>query len=151
MLLHTAGYGGRHCLQMARDLRPRGPVAVVQLPAEVFPRLGDEGENRLITPLLSFIYSSGCSSMRACGSSKRRAFANAVTSWPLLAAQKEQAVKKKGSGNLSAREAKPKRRRRNKGMCLEDRPVLEPNAAGIDVGAREMFVAVYSTCFLTIV
>jgi len=39
---------------MARDLRPRGPVAVVQLPAEVFPGLGDEGENRLIT-LLSFI------------------------------------------------------------------------------------------------
>ena len=34
------------------------------------------------------------------------------------------------------------RRRRNKGMCLQDRPVLEPNAAGIDVGAREMFVAV---------
>ena len=27
-------------------------------------------------------------------------------------------------------------------MCWEDRPVLEPNAAGIDVGAREMFVAV---------
>jgi transposase len=27
-------------------------------------------------------------------------------------------------------------------MCLEDRPVLEPNAVGIDVGAREMFVAV---------
>jgi transposase len=26
-------------------------------------------------------------------------------------------------------------------MGLEDRPVLEPNAAGIDVGAREMFVA----------
>jgi transposase len=39
-------------------------------------------------------------------------------------------------------ETKTKRRRRNKGMCLEDRPVLEPNAAGIDVGAREMFVAV---------
>jgi transposase len=36
---------------------------------------------------------------------------------------------------------KPKRRRQ-KGMCLEDRPVLEPNAAGVDVGAREMFVAV---------
>jgi hypothetical protein len=35
-----------------------------------------------------------------------------------------------------------KQRRRNKGMCLEDRPVLEPNAAGIDVGARDMFVAV---------
>src|SRR4029453_13954280 len=27
-------------------------------------------------------------------------------------------------------------------MCLEDRPVLENNAAGVDVGAREMFVAV---------
>jgi transposase len=27
-------------------------------------------------------------------------------------------------------------------MCLEDRPVLEPNAAAIDVGAREMLVAV---------
>ena len=27
-------------------------------------------------------------------------------------------------------------------MCLEDRTVLEPNAAGSDVGAREMFVAV---------
>ena len=38
--------------------------------------------------------------------------------------------------------SKPKRRRRQKGMCLEDRPVLEPNAAGVDVGAREMFVAV---------
>jgi Transposase len=35
-----------------------------------------------------------------------------------------------------------RRRRRNKGMCLEDRPVLQPDAAGIDVGAREMFVAV---------
>lgn len=41
-----------------------------------------------------------------------------------------------------ALKAQPKRRRRNRGMCLEDRPVLEPNAAGIDVGAREMFVAV---------
>ena len=27
-------------------------------------------------------------------------------------------------------------------MCLEDRSVLGPNAAGIDVGAREVFVAV---------
>ena len=25
---------------------------------------------------------------------------------------------------------------------MEDRPVLEPNAAGIDLGMREMFVAV---------
>ena len=43
---------------------------------------------------------------------------------------------------LQSRKTKPKARRRKKGMCLEDRPVLEPNAAGIDVGAREMFVAV---------
>lgn len=27
-------------------------------------------------------------------------------------------------------------------MCLEDRPVLEANAAGIDIGARQIFVAV---------
>lgn len=27
-------------------------------------------------------------------------------------------------------------------MCLEDRPILEPNAAGADIGAREIFVAV---------
>jgi hypothetical protein len=30
---------------------------------------------------------------------------------------------------------------KRKGMCLEDRPLLEPNAAGIDIGAREIFVA----------
>jgi transposase len=35
-----------------------------------------------------------------------------------------------------------KRGRRKKGMCLEDRPILEANAAGIDIGAREIFVAV---------
>jgi transposase len=29
-------------------------------------------------------------------------------------------------------------------MCLADRPVQEPNAAGIDIGAREIFVAVAS-------
>jgi hypothetical protein len=45
-------------------------------------------------------------------------------------------------GNAQPRGAKFKARKRKKGMCLEDRPVLEPNAAGIDVGAREMFVAV---------
>jgi hypothetical protein len=51
--------------------------------------------------------------------------------------------KKTQRSNPQAQDAKPKRRRRSKGMCLEDRPVLEPNAAGIDVGdAREMFVAV---------
>jgi hypothetical protein len=35
-----------------------------------------------------------------------------------------------------------KGRGKNRGMCLQDRPVLEPRAAGIDVGAREMWVAV---------
>jgi transposase len=35
-----------------------------------------------------------------------------------------------------------KRGRRKKGMCLEDRPLLEANAAGIDIGAREIYVAV---------
>jgi transposase len=44
--------------------------------------------------------------------------------------------------HLQPSKTNPNRRRRNKGMCLEDRPVLAPNAAGIDVGAREMFVAV---------
>src|SRR5712671_7889633 len=37
---------------------------------------------------------------------------------------------------------KGKRGLKRKGMCLEDRPLLEPNAAGIDIGAREIFVAV---------
>ncbi len=31
---------------------------------------------------------------------------------------------------------------KRKGMCLEDRPVLAPRAAGIDIGAREIYVAV---------
>jgi transposase len=51
-------------------------------------------------------------------------------------------MKKLQASNVQPQEAKSKRQRRNRGMCLEDRPVLEANAAGIDVGAREMFVAV---------
>jgi transposase len=35
-----------------------------------------------------------------------------------------------------------KRGRKRKGVGLEERPILEPNAAGIDIGAREIFVAV---------
>jgi transposase len=35
-----------------------------------------------------------------------------------------------------------RRSRKNKGMCGPDRPLLEAHAAGVDVGAREMFVAV---------
>src|SRR5579863_427512 len=41
---------------------------------------------------------------------------------------------------------KDRKKRRRKGMCLEDRPVLEPHAAGIDIGAREIFVAVPPGC-----
>jgi hypothetical protein len=39
-----------------------------------------------------------------------------------------------------------RRGRKGKGMGFEDRPLLEPNAAGIDIGAREIYVAV-SCCF----
>lgn len=35
-----------------------------------------------------------------------------------------------------------KRKRKKKGMCLADRPTVESNAAGIDIGAREIYVAV---------
>ena len=37
---------------------------------------------------------------------------------------------------------KKKRTKKRTGQCQEDRPILEGSAAGIDVGAREMFVAV---------
>lgn len=33
-------------------------------------------------------------------------------------------------------------KRKKSGMCLEDRPILAPRAAGIDIGAREIWVAV---------
>lgn len=45
-------------------------------------------------------------------------------------------------GEMSKTESPGKRGRKRKGLCLEDRPILEPNAAGIDIGAREIFVAV---------
>ena len=35
-----------------------------------------------------------------------------------------------------------RRKRKKSGMCLEDRPVLSPRAAGVDIGAREIWVAV---------
>ena len=38
--------------------------------------------------------------------------------------------------------SKGKRKRSNQGLCGKQRPILEPSAAGIDVGAREMYVAV---------
>src|ERR1022692_409164 len=51
-----------------------------------------------------------------------------------------QPKQRKGAAKKKAAAGKGKRRR--KGMTLEDRPLLEPNAAGIDIGAREIFVAV---------
>src|SRR4249920_3934982 len=46
------------------------------------------------------------------------------------------------SGEQKTAAGRGKRGRNRKGMCLEDRPLLEANAAGIDIGAREIFVAV---------
>ena len=48
------------------------------------------------------------------------------------------------SGKQKAARGKNKGRRRKKGMTLDDRPLRELNAAGIDIGAREIFVAVPS-------
>ena len=39
-------------------------------------------------------------------------------------------------------EARFSRRKKRKGMNVADRPCLEANAGGIDIGAREIFVAV---------
>jgi transposase len=33
-------------------------------------------------------------------------------------------------------------RKQKRGLCQQARPIVEPNAAGIDVGAREMYVAI---------
>ena len=35
-----------------------------------------------------------------------------------------------------------RKRKKKKGMCLSDRPMVEAEAAGIDIGAREIYVAV---------
>lgn len=49
---------------------------------------------------------------------------------------------KKTESGTESRSVKQKHRRRRKGMCLADRPMLRQDAAGIDIGAREIFVAV---------
>jgi transposase len=51
-------------------------------------------------------------------------------------------IKKQGKTGQPKTQAQLGRRKKQKGMCLADRPCLEPNAAGIDIGAREIFVAV---------
>jgi transposase len=49
--------------------------------------------------------------------------------------RKEQAEKQRPKKKRVSRNTK-------KGFCHDDRPVLEANAAGIDIGAREMYVAI---------
>ncbi len=51
-------------------------------------------------------------------------------------------MKKRADLPPSQKQANRKRKGKRKGMCMEDRPLLEENAAGIDIGAREIFVAV---------
>jgi transposase len=46
------------------------------------------------------------------------------------------------AGKRQAQNRNANRKRKKKGMCLQDRPLLEPKAAGIDIGAREIWVAV---------
>lgn len=50
--------------------------------------------------------------------------------------------KKQGKVGQPKARGRSGRRKKQKGMGLEDRPCLEPNAAGIDIGAREIYVAV---------
>ena len=59
-----------------------------------------------------------------------------------MSRQKEHSAKPDAEAVQASKAGKGKQRRRRKGMCLEDRPLLEPNAAGIDIGARENFVVV---------
>ena len=54
----------------------------------------------------------------------------------------EQEKLSKQSGEAKSAAGKGKRGHKRKGMCLEDRPLLEANAGGIDIGAREIHVAV---------
>ena len=46
------------------------------------------------------------------------------------------------AGKRQAQNRNANRKRKKKGMCLQDRPLLEPKAAGIDIGAREIWLAV---------
>jgi len=43
---------------------------------------------------------------------------------------------------VNAKPAKKRAARKKRGFCYEDRPIVEPNAAGVDVGAREMYAAI---------
>jgi transposase len=50
--------------------------------------------------------------------------------------------KKRKPQGKSKHSHRKQRMRQQKQMSVENRPLLEPNAAGIDIGAREMYVAV---------
>ena len=43
---------------------------------------------------------------------------------------------------MNAKPATKRAARKKRGFCYEDRPIVEPNAAGVDVGAREMYAAI---------
>jgi transposase len=56
--------------------------------------------------------------------------------------QKKQSRKPVAKAKEPSKTGQGKRGRKAKGMSLEDRPLLEADAAGMDIGAREIFVAV---------
>ena len=51
-------------------------------------------------------------------------------------------------GRMKTKVKRPQRtkKRNRKGMCQQDRPVVEARAAGIDIGAREIYIAVPPDC-----
>jgi transposase len=49
----------------------------------------------------------------------------------------------RGLAALTRKRRSPLSKKRKKGLCFEDRPIEQPCAAGIDIGAREIFVAVH--------
>ena len=59
--------------------------------------------------------------------------------WPLADAERSRSMKKRTDLPPSQKQANRKRKGKRKGMCMEDRPLLEQNAVGIDIGAREIF------------
>ena len=73
----------------------------------------------------------------------------AKTASPKASNQKESSKSRTPALAAAGKKGKPEgkarpgaRKRRRTGAGIETRPVLEPNAAGIDIGAREVYVAV---------
>ena len=59
-----------------------------------------------------------------------------------MAKQKKHSRKPVVKRKAPAKTGHGKRGHKTKGMCFEDRPILEPDAAGIDSGAREILAAI---------